>query len=139
MTGRGTSAGRGDIGECRLVESAVTQLVSDARSVAAARRFVAAALEQWGRDDQIDEVTLLTSEVVTNAVLHAGSDVDVRVSLVGAVVRVEVGDRDPDPPVVRDTPVLTSGRGLRIVQEVAVDWGTYPMPDDGKVVWFEVA
>ena len=122
-----------------MVESAVTQLASDARSVAAARRFVAELLERWGRDDQVDDVTLLTSEVVTNAVMHAGSDVDVRVSLVGAVVRVEVGDHDPEPPVVRDTPVLTSGRGLRIVEEVAVDWGTYPVPENGKVVWFEVA
>ena len=85
-----------------------------------------------------ETVTLLTNELVTNAVLHAGTDIILDVSLHDATVRVEVVDasaREPSPAHYDAT--AQTGRGLTLVEKVATDWGVTPR-DDGKAVWFEV-
>jgi anti-sigma regulatory factor (Ser/Thr protein kinase) len=76
-------------------------------------------------------VVLLTSEVVTNAVVHAGTWVDVAVRRTDGGVQVEVTDRRKDMPVVVDN----SGRGLRFVAALSEDWGVIPTVA-GKTVWF---
>ena len=81
-------------------------------------------------------VVLLTSEVVTNAILHAGTSVDVTVRGVGAGVQIEVTDGVREMPGVVDLPLGTeSGRGLRLVAELSEDWGVMPLVG-GKTVWF---
>lgn len=82
---------------------------------------------------------LLTSELVTNAVIHAGGAPEVVVHLGDGVVRVEVYDDEASPPMLRrpDT-TAASGRGIAIVDELAETWGVEPIRDDGKRVWFEV-
>lgn len=85
-----------------------------------------------------DVVSLLTSELVTNAILHAGSKVDVAVCVDGDVVRVEVADASPRIPSPSQHPSdAQTGRGLAVVESQASDWGTRPTPG-GKIVWFEV-
>lgn len=135
-----------------LVE-AVEQLLAEAgarfdqteTSPRAARRFVADTLAAWdGTDEDLtDTVTLLVSELVTNAVGHAGSDVEVRVQLTPSTVRVEVTDTanatgaalDPRPADAE----ATSGRGLAIVEGLARRWGVRPAAGTGgKTVWFEL-
>ena len=89
-------------------------------------------------ESTLEVVTLLVSEVVTNAVLHARSDVMITVRNDGTVVRVEVADRSEAPPVQR--PVVEdsmTGRGMVLVDELADAWGTRPSVH-GKVVWFEL-
>ena len=118
---------------------ASTSLANDPRSAREARHFVAGTLEPWEAGSLVETVTLLTSELVTNAVVHAGSDVDVVVRLTGASARVEVTDRSelallPRPSGLDDD----SGRGLALVQALARRWGTRRQPGGGKTVWFEV-
>lgn len=96
-------------------------------------------MHQAGRDLGDDMVVLLANELVTNAILHAGSDIDVVVDITGARVRVEVRDRARRAPVRRRAePTSSAGRGLALVEALASDWGVEPIPGDGKAVWFEV-
>jgi anti-sigma regulatory factor (Ser/Thr protein kinase) len=89
-------------------------------------------------DSALDAIELLTSELVTNAVIHAGSEPHLVLVLHPDRVRVEVHDTDPKLPA-RRTPdeARPGGRGLLLLDQVASDWGVDPL-DDGKVVWFEV-
>lgn len=87
----------------------------------------------------VEELLLCVSEVVTNAVIHAGTPRHLSVRTEGDRLVVDVADGDPRPPV-RRSPDLTSptGRGLHLLDDLALDWGWRPT-DDGKVVWFEFA
>jgi anti-sigma regulatory factor (Ser/Thr protein kinase) len=116
-----------------------TVLPAVAPSVAAARRFVAAALRRQGAvPETIDTACLLTSELVTNALVHAGSRVTLAVSVGERGLRVEVGDMssaDPEPRSIG--PDAVAGRGLHIVEAMSTRWGTSGAVD-GKRVWFEL-
>ena len=104
----------------------------------AARRIVADALADDHFTGDVDTVLLLVSELVTNAVRHAATPFDVNIRVDGSQVTVEVVDHDGShPPRLRDPlPEDTSGRGLRIVDELSSSWGTEPIADDAKRVWF---
>ncbi len=105
----------------------------------AARRFARDVLRKWREGDSTDVVQLLVSELVTNAVLHAGSKIEVAVRHRGEWLRVEVVDESPVLPGARDFDNdAATGRGLALVDMLADDWGVEPIEDDGKVVWFEV-
>ena len=96
-------------------------------------------LNTWGCPGVVDVATLLVSEVVTNAVLHARSDIELHLLSGGHFVRVEVGDSSPATPVARrHTHESMRGRGLALVEQLATSWGVIERPD-GKVVWFEIA
>jgi two-component sensor histidine kinase len=87
----------------------------------------------------VDVVELLTSELVTNALLHASSAEEMVIQLAATRVRVEVSDSSPEPPVQRRIDVsAASGRGLTIVDAIAVKWGVDRNRQGGKRVWFEV-
>jgi hypothetical protein len=107
-------------------------------SAARARAFVDRTLGDWGCDGFADASRLLVSELVTNAVLHARTDLSVVVRAVRTGVRIEVGDHSPAEPVVRryEDEAMT-GRGLALVDQLASRWGVDRHPD-GKVVWFEL-
>jgi PAS domain S-box-containing protein len=107
-------------------------------SVGRARRLVATAVTASGQDELIDVATLLVSEVVTNSVLHAGTEIHVRCHPRPAGLRVEVFDRSPLEPSIRnyDTEAMT-GRGLALVSMLSASWGMN-VDDDGKTVWFEL-
>lgn len=66
-----------------------------------AREFVTGTIHEWGLDDWVDTVRLLTSELVTNGVLHARTGLDVRVRETDSDLTVEVHDHDPRPPIPR--------------------------------------
>lgn len=105
-------------------------------SVPAARRFVREQLRASNAD--VDTVVLLVSEVVTNAVLHARSDIAVAVDDLGAIARVEVRDSSPVPPRMHRFAVESAtGRGLRLLDQLASRWGA-EHTGGGKTVWFEV-
>ena len=113
-------------------------LAADLKSAREARLFVDELLARWDAGEAIDTVVLLVSELVTNAVLHAGSDVELSVRLLPDAVRVEVVDTSPVIPSPKDADDTdTSGRGLAIMDAMASAWGIAPLPD-GKCVWFEV-
>src|SRR5690349_24392902 len=66
------------------------------RSVATARSFVRDTLQGWGFGDIVDDAVVLTSELVTNAVVHAGTAADVLCLRSDEGVRIEVADRYPE-------------------------------------------
>lgn len=117
-----------------------TTLSAHPTSVGSARRFVRDVLSSRQVGDQVVEtVTLLTSEVVTNALVHARSGPELVVRLHGDTVRVEVHDRSPAVPVRRTIELdAPSGRGMVIVDQLAREWGVEHVPT-GKRVWFEVS
>lgn len=118
----------------------------DLQRVGQVRHFVGDVLRLWGLDDLLDELQLLASEVVTNALIHAHSEVDMRLREYPDRIRVEVRDSDPHPPVPVPEPEpeeaaeepAESGRGLLIVDSVASAWGSSPA-GRGKTTWFEIA
>ena len=126
----------------QAVEQAVTEarsrLAAEPQSAGSARRFVESTLEDWDCADSLEVVKLLVSELVTNAVLHAGSDAEVVVQLTPSVLHVEVLDQSPVMPVLRRPGEDdTSGRGLALVDNFATAWGTRRLAH-GKSVWFDV-
>lgn len=116
-----------------------TELPASPTAPSVARRFVREALAQWGYASLSETVTLLTSELVTNAVLHAGAAVALSVCADGGRLRVEVEDCSPRlPSTLHYEGVAQTGRGLALVERSAAEWGVRPT-SGGKTVWFEVA
>ena len=120
------------------LDEARTELDRDLRSGSQARKFVTEALERWDCESALDTVQLLVSELVTNAVVHAGSKPNVAVLLLPHAIRVEVADDAASGLAPRDaTDSDESGRGLFLLDELSSAWGV-DASDDGKTVWFEV-
>lgn len=114
----------------------------------AARRRVADVCSSWPAD-RVQIAVLLTSELVSNAVRHAGGGIRLLIRCDSHGLRVEIRDSNaalpPQHPVMpAPTPTapghraLEGGRGLSIVSALATDWGARPEPD-GKTVWFELS
>ena len=114
-------------------------VVTDLGAVASARGFVRDRCRELGLDpDTVDTVELLTSEVVTNAILHGRSEARLRVSGGPGRLRVEVADENSRHPQPQEAdPEALDGRGLAILEMLAARWGVGDRPA-GKVVWFEV-
>ncbi|MFB6777827.1 SpoIIE family protein phosphatase [Streptomyces sp. NPDC056352] len=115
------------------------------QGVARVRVFLRDLLRQWDRAQLQETLELVTTEVVTNALIHADSEVELRLREYPDRIRVEVRDSDPHPPV--PTAIVAeeetnqeaeSGRGLLIVDALAGDWGSSPA-GRGKTTWFEIA
>lgn len=113
-------------------------LPADAASAGRARRLVATAIAASGHEELVDLGTLLVSEVVTNSVLHAGTEMRLTCRPSGAGIRVEVFDRSSLVPTIRHYDAdATTGRGLGLVSALATSWGV-DCEDDGKTLWFEL-
>jgi GAF domain-containing protein/anti-sigma regulatory factor (Ser/Thr protein kinase) len=120
-------------------------------AVAAARKFVRETLRSWletapGAEADgglVDDAVLLTSELVTNAVVHAGTQVQVTCKLAAGAVEVVVRDSHPArmvPGPARDDTVpaeRTGGRGLLLPSALAAAWGV-SYGTDAKAVWFRM-
>jgi anti-sigma regulatory factor (Ser/Thr protein kinase) len=117
------------------------QLQPVPESVGQARRLVRAALAVHAADLDVDVAVLLTSEVVTNALLHARSPMTLAVQVGPNTLRVAVHDGSSVPPQLRDyTATAGTGRGLQLVQALASRWGLDVAANgNGKWVWFELA
>ncbi|RSM92672.1 PAS domain S-box protein [Streptomyces sp. WAC 01325] len=114
------------------------------RSVASARSFVRDTLQGWGFADIVDDAVVLTSELVTNAVVHAGTSADVLCLRSEEGVRIEVADRYPEreiplqgSPVNMGSPDREGGRGLQLCAALAGRWGVEYTPTH-KEVWFQL-
>jgi anti-sigma regulatory factor (Ser/Thr protein kinase) len=119
-------------------------------AVREARRFTRDTLDQWDTGDHFDDICLVVSELVTNALRHAlpaeaACDADqppcVRLHLMRWTGRLVCAVRDPshESPVPRDSDDFSaeSGRGLFLVDSFADSWGWHPLAGtlSGKVVW----
>ncbi|MEU0008135.1 ATP-binding protein [Streptomyces sp. NPDC006314] len=119
-------------------------------AVREARRFTRDTLDQWTVGDRFDDICLVVSELVTNALRHAlpadhgrcdEHGQSVRLHLMHWPERLVCAVRDPshETPVPRDSDDFSaeSGRGLFLVDSFADGWGWHPLAGtlDGKVVW----
>ena len=123
---------------CRHEEA---QLSPVPASVSEARRWVTDLLTSWDLAAAADDLRLVVSELVGNAVLHARTMLRVALSIAGGVLELTVGDHDtrsPRPRRQRSDDEATSGRGLMLVEALSDDWGVSERMD-GKEVWFRVA
>lgn len=114
------------------------------RSVATARSFVRDTLQGWGFTDIVDDAVVLTSELVTNAVVHAGTAADVLCLRSEVAVRIEVSDRYPEREIPLQqsaanmgSPDREGGRGLQLCAALATRWGVDYTPTN-KQVWFQL-
>ncbi len=114
------------------------------RSVATARAFVRDTLQGWGYADVVDDAVVLTSELVTNAVVHAGTNADVLCLRTDDGIRVEVADHYPEREVPLQgsgqsfgSPDREGGRGLLLCAALASRWGVEYTPTK-KQVWFQL-
>ena len=118
----------------------LTDLANERTACADGRRFVAAHLARWEMPAQVsDEASLLTSELIANAIRHAPPPLCLQVSVNDDVVRVHVHDSNPVAPVLT-RPDFNSrgGRGVWLVDTLATRWGFQAQPP-GKEVWFEIS
>jgi anti-sigma regulatory factor (Ser/Thr protein kinase) len=114
-------------------------LSPDAASVGLARHAVRSRLLREGLDGLVDDATLLTSELVTNAVLHAATPIGVFIACNADALRVEVRDASAAEPAPQDRPAtVPGGLGMHILAACAARWGVDRGPD-GKAVWFELS
>ncbi|GAB3658867.1 hypothetical protein GCM10027596_15680 [Nocardioides korecus] len=105
---------------------------------AAARTFVRQTLRGWGLARLEDSVTLLVTEMVTNALVHTDGDASLELRHQDGVVRVLVTDSFSRVPHHRaQDPEATGGRGLLVVGALALEWGVEPS-GEGKTVWADV-
>jgi len=133
-------------------------------AVRTAREFARSTLQGWGLGDLFDDVALVASELVTNALRHAleprrdvqpavepsrfplqpgpqqspDARLPIRISLVHRSPQVVCAVSDPSSngPVAREADfVAESGRGLHLVDSFSRSWGWHPLAGAGKVVW----
>ena len=118
-------------------DQAQLELPADRSSPSAARRWVRPMVE--GRIDDVEGALLCVSEIVTNAVLHAGTKCELSVDWQSDRVRISVRDFAPDRlPEPREVSRTSStGRGLHILAGCTDAWGVDRDPD-AKTVWFEL-
>ncbi|GAA1508512.1 hypothetical protein GCM10009677_46590 [Sphaerisporangium rubeum] len=114
-------------------------LDEDLASIPLARRLVRERLKDWGREEDGDVAELLLTELLTNALRHAGGAPVVTLIADGAVLRCEVRDSGPGRPRMHAAETYDeSGRGMQLVDLLARRWGVTGHTT-GKTVWFDLA
>ncbi len=111
-------------------------LPAEAQSASVARQRVAEVCLDWGCGIQLEAATLIVSEMVTNALLHAGTMLELSVARCEDRLRLAVADGNTGRPQPQplDTAGVT-GRGMLLVAAFSRAWGVLPAADGGKVVW----
>jgi anti-sigma regulatory factor (Ser/Thr protein kinase) len=134
------------VGRGRLPRLATRTLGTSAGSVPAARDFTLATLHQWSVAERSDDIAIVVSELLTNALRHAppapGGNIrprrPIRLGLLqpGPCLLCAVADPGRAAPVPQAPDFLAeTGRGLHIICALSDRWGYSPLSDTGKVVW----
>jgi anti-anti-sigma factor len=105
-------------------------------AAAAGRQFVVEVCGHWGLQVLAEPASLVAGELVTNAVVHANTALELRLELRGARLQVAVHDQDPDlAGLLAAKDGTDRGLGLEIVDQVAKAWGVRQEGTGGKTVW----
>ncbi|MEU8797129.1 ATP-binding protein [Spirillospora sp. NPDC048819] len=105
-------------------------------SVRLGRDLAEVHLNKWGLAAMADNVALIVSELLTNAIAASRGMVTMRLLMDSETLTIEVTDASPSRPRrKRATANDIGGRGLQIIEFLAESWGDRPSPDGGKVVW----
>ena len=103
-----------------------------------ARAFVADRLQGWNLEALIEVASLVVSEVVTNAVVHARSDAELSLERTPTALKISVTDQGTGSPAPSQLgPGIEGGRGLMIVEKLSTSWGAEPT-GAGNRVWAEL-
>jgi anti-sigma regulatory factor (Ser/Thr protein kinase) len=103
-----------------------------------ARRLLASWLSEVDCPDRVkDDAVLAVSELVSNTIVHTASAPILEATYDDGRLRVEVRDDDPGEPAMLAPDDRISGYGLRIISQIADDWGWQRLPN-GKAVWTEM-
>ncbi|MEA2161802.1 MAG: hypothetical protein QOD66_4182 [Solirubrobacteraceae bacterium] len=131
--------------EQRFLERVDLELSRDPQAPGQARGEVRQAIERRLNEVELATAVLLTSELVTNAVVHPppddGQPIELRISSYPDRVRVEVFDSGGgfDPEALPERPPETGGRGLMVVDQLASRWGIDHGTNGGRFcVWYEL-
>lgn len=108
------------------------------RLVAEARRFVLTEAPDLPAETQ-DALVLLTSELVTNAVIHARTEIELGITVSRRCVLVTVHDQDLGRAEQQPYADREGGWGLGVVRDLAEDSAMQRFADDGKTAWFRLA
>lgn len=119
----------------RLLDATLPPMTA---SVQQARRLVDAELHRSGLDAVRNPVALLVAELVGNVIRHTSSDIRLELESNGDWLHIRVSDRNPYLPEHRETDPDDGGWGLRIVADLADDWGAHTTYD-GKTIWATLA
>jgi len=116
-----------------------TTLPAEPGSAPLARATVAEHTTAWGFGGELcDDATLIVTELVANAIRHAGTTIGVRLRRIPEGLRLEVADESPRPVRPADPSLLDEGgRGLALVDALATHYGVEGHPT-GKTVWVEL-
>ena len=123
------------------LEHAGTLLAPIPTSAAGARDFVGWALHDWQLVDLAAPASLVTSELVTNALLHSATVLELSLDHTSTRLRVAVHDHGGGAPTLRatttgaDASAQLDGRGLQIIDALSRGWGVFPTRPGGKTVW----
>jgi anti-sigma regulatory factor (Ser/Thr protein kinase) len=111
-------------------------LAPDLSAAAIARQVVEDACRAWRLDHVQAAAQLVITELVSNVVRHAGTEMEISLTASPGALRLAVRDGHPAPPQHHATggTLAESGRGLVVIQALASEWGMTPTAD-GKVVW----
>ncbi len=111
----------------------------DRNAPSLARLAVQEFCEQAGVDGDGDAAQLVASELVTNAVVHARTEIDLTLRLLPPLLHIAVRDTGPGEARIADIVDESSptGRGLLLVDALSTAWGSF-IPNIGKVVWATV-
>ncbi|HEY8986204.1 MAG TPA: ATP-binding protein [Streptomyces sp.] len=120
-----------------VLRAIAVPLEPDPRAAARARRTALDTLTSWGLHSLVDDLTLVVSELVTNAAQHGEGTIVMVLQQRGDLVLVEVADASPGLPVTRaQSAEDESGRGLALVEALSDDWGCRARAHrGGKWVW----
>lgn len=123
------------------VRTAVFRLDPVPESAGRARRSARTMLTDWRLAHLVEDVDLVVSELVTNALLHTGAgeggdnSIRLELDLDAGRLTCRVVDSSPLPPMPEDAPdTAESGRGLTLVEALAAEWDWEDLPE-GKAVW----
>jgi signal transduction histidine kinase len=114
-------------------------LPAETRSVGKARRLTTGAMPDVPASAR-ERVALVVSELVTNCIRHAGTELALKLTRNNGTVLVEVTDYGKGrPKLLAPAPAEPHGRGLMMVQALARQWGVTDNVDHGKTVWCTIA
>lgn len=119
---------------------AVLELKAEPASPGRARAFVRSLMADWGvESDVVEDAELLVTELVTNAVIHARTPVRLKVEAKEGSIQFAVSDESNRRVELKSpSPESATGRGLRLLDQIAAGWHVVDMPQ-GKQVLFELS
>ncbi len=107
-------------------------------SAAEARRLASQALHEWGLEVVEETTLLIVTELTSNGVRHAKTGLTLSLAYDGSRLRIGMSDHDKRPPVLSLPSAYTHhGWGLRLINNLSSDWGTFVNPN-GKTVWVDL-